>query len=105
MKEGLTFVWLVWFTALHLGGSNGGTDFENRIHLPVSTFDSNSKTASDWEEFTSATSDFIEQHSTVLCQGTLWKSNHFSVSFFVFLMSPFARGLYIEPKSLYIEPI
>jgi hypothetical protein len=27
MKEGLTFVWLVWFTALHLGGSNGGTDF------------------------------------------------------------------------------
>jgi hypothetical protein len=37
------------------------------IHLAVSSFDSNLKTASDLEEFTSTTSDFIEQHSTVLC--------------------------------------
>ena len=29
----------------------------------------------------SATNDFFEWHSSVLCQGILWKSHHFSVSF------------------------
>jgi hypothetical protein len=27
MKEVLTFFWLIWFTGLDLGGSNGGTGF------------------------------------------------------------------------------
>jgi hypothetical protein len=32
----------------------------------------------------SATNDCFERHSSVLCQGILWKSHHFLVSFFVF---------------------
>ena len=31
-----------------------------------------------------ATNDFFERHSSVLCQGILWKSHYFPVSLFVF---------------------
>jgi hypothetical protein len=33
---------------------------------------------------TSTTNDCFERHSSVLCQGILWKSHHFPVSFFIF---------------------
>ena len=63
------------------------------ICLPLYGSNSESKTTSNSEAFTLATSDFFEKHSTVLCQGILWKSHHFPVSFFVFLVSLFACGL------------
>jgi hypothetical protein len=64
------------------------------IHIPLSGSVSESESASDSEAFTSATSECFERHSVVLCQGLLWKSHHFPVSFFVFLVSFFACGLY-----------
>jgi hypothetical protein len=54
------------------------------IHLPLSGSVSESESASDSEAFTSATNDCFERQSAVLCQGLLWKSHHFLVSFFVF---------------------
>jgi hypothetical protein len=47
------------------------------ICLPLSGSDSNSKPTFDSKDFTSATNDFFERQSTVLCQGILWKSHHF----------------------------
>jgi hypothetical protein len=62
------------------------------IRLPLYVLNQSQNT-SDSEAFTSATNDCFEQQSTVLCQGLLWKSHHFLVSFFVFLVSFFACGL------------
>ena len=39
-----------------------------------------------------ATNDCFEWHSSILCQGILWKSQHFPVSF-VFLLPLFSYGL------------
>ena len=61
--------------------------FASMIHLPLSSSILESEFASDLEAFTSATSDCFEWQSTVLFQGLLWKSHHFPVSFFVFLVS------------------
>jgi hypothetical protein len=36
MEEALSFFWLVWFTMLELGGSNGGTGF--RVNYPSYPF-------------------------------------------------------------------
>jgi hypothetical protein len=47
------------------------------IHLPLSSSGSESEPTSDSEAFTSATNDFFERQSAVLCQGLLWKSHHF----------------------------
>ena len=63
------------------------------IYLPLSGSSSESESASNSKAFTSATSDCFERQSTVLCQGLLWKSHHFLVSFFVFLVSFFTCGL------------
>jgi hypothetical protein len=62
-------------------------------HLPLSSSSSESKSTSDSKAFTSATSDYFEWRSTVLCHGLLWKSHYFPVYFFVFLVSFFACGL------------
>jgi hypothetical protein len=43
--------------------------------------------------FSSATNDCFEQHSSVLCQGILWKSHHFLVSLFIFMFLLFSRDL------------
>ena len=93
MEEVFSFFWLVWFTGLELGGSNDGTGFRINDPYSLSIYDLESEPASNSEAFTSATSDFFEWQSTVLCQGLLWKSHHFPVSFFVFPMSFFACGL------------
>jgi hypothetical protein len=63
------------------------------ICLPLSSFGSESESTSDSEDFTSTSSDCFERQSAVLCQGILWKSHHFPVSFFVFLLSFFPYGL------------
>jgi hypothetical protein len=67
--------------------------YESIICLPLSGSRSKSEPASDLEAFTLATSDCFERQSAVLCQGLLWKSHHFPVSFFVFPVSFFACGL------------
>jgi hypothetical protein len=36
MEEALSFFWLIWFTRLELGGSNGGTGFH--VNDPSSPF-------------------------------------------------------------------
>ena len=54
------------------------------IHFPPVGFDSKSESTFDSEAFSSSMSDFLERHSSVLCQGILWYSHHFPVSFFVF---------------------
>jgi hypothetical protein len=36
MEEAFSFFWLVWFTRLELGGSNGGTGFH--VNDPYSPF-------------------------------------------------------------------
>jgi hypothetical protein len=63
------------------------------ICLPLYGSELDSEPASDLEAFTLATNNFFEQQSTVLCQGLLWNSHHFPVSFFVFLVSFFACRL------------
>jgi hypothetical protein len=63
------------------------------ICLRLSGFDLELEFTSDSEAFTSSTSDFLEGQLVVLCQGILWKSHNFSVSFFVFSVSFFAYGL------------
>jgi hypothetical protein len=63
------------------------------IHCPIFGSHSESDPASDLEAFTSATNDCFERHSTVLCQGLLWNSDHFPMSFFVFPLSLFICGL------------
>jgi hypothetical protein len=46
-----------------------------------SGFDSESKSTSDSEAFSSTTSDCLERHSSVLCQRLVWYSHRFLVSF------------------------
>jgi hypothetical protein len=63
------------------------------IHISPFCSDSDLEPTSDSEAFTSATNDYFERQSTVLCQGLLWKSHHFPVSFFVFPLSFFVLRL------------
>jgi hypothetical protein len=68
-------------------------DSASMICIPFFSFDSESKPTSNSEDFTSATNDFFEQHSVVICHNLLWNSHHFLVSFFVFPLSLFVFGL------------
>jgi hypothetical protein len=54
------------------------------ICFPPSGFYLESESASDSEAFSSAMSDFLEQHCSVLCQGLLSYSHHFPMYFFIF---------------------
>jgi len=67
--------------------------YASMICLPLSGSDSESEPTSNLQAFTSTTNDYFERQSTMLFQGILWKSQHFSVSFFVFSVSFFACGL------------
>jgi len=60
--------------------------------LPV-FFESDSESGFDSLSLISSTNDYFERHSSVLCQGILWKLHHFLVSFFVFPLPLFSRGL------------
>jgi hypothetical protein len=63
------------------------------ICLPFSGSSSYLEHTYDLEAITFATNDCFEQQSKVLCQGLLWKSHHFPISFFVFPVSFFTCGL------------
>jgi hypothetical protein len=48
---------------------------------PLQVFsESDSESGSDSLSLISITNDFFERHSSMLCQGLLWKSHHFPVS-------------------------
>jgi hypothetical protein len=66
---------------------------ESIIRFPPSRFDSESEFDYDMEAFSLATSDCLEQHSSVLCQGILWYSHHFPMSFFDFSLPFLCCGL------------
>ena len=53
----------------------------------------------------SATNECFEWHSLVLCQGILWKSHHFPVSFFVFPWPFFSFGLDWFFRKLFIRVV
>ena len=58
--------------------------FASMTYFPLSISESEWEYGSNSEAFSLATSDYFVRHSLVLCQGLLWKSHHFLVSFFVF---------------------
>jgi hypothetical protein len=60
MKEALPFPWLIRFTGLDLGGSNGDTGFHINECLPFSGSDSELEPTSDSEAFNSITNDYFE---------------------------------------------
>jgi hypothetical protein len=55
--------------------------------------ESDSESGLDSFSLSSTTNDCFERHSSVLCQGILWKSHHFPVSFFIFLLPLFSYVL------------
>jgi hypothetical protein len=63
------------------------------IHLSFYGSNSESKPASNSNDFTLATNDFFERHSAMLCQGLLWNLHHFLVYFFVFPLPFFVCSL------------
>jgi hypothetical protein len=54
------------------------------ICLLLLFFESGSKSRFDSLSLSLTTDDYIERHSSVLCQGLLWNSHHFPVSFLDF---------------------
>jgi hypothetical protein len=71
------------------------------IFFPLYGFDLESEPTSDSEAFILTTNDFFEQHSSVLCQGILWNSHHFSVYFFVFSLPFFVLAWTSCPKGVH----
>jgi hypothetical protein len=67
MKKVLSFLWLIWFTGWSLVVEMVALGFASMIRLPLSGFDSESEPRSDSKDFTSATNDYFERKSTVLC--------------------------------------
>jgi len=63
------------------------------IHFPLSSSKSRYELTSDSDDFISSNNDCLEWHSSMLCQGILWNSHHFLVSFFHFMLPLFACGL------------
>jgi hypothetical protein len=84
MEEALPLFGIYWFLWLNCCGR----DSSSRVcvnDLLFSIFSgSDSKSRFSSLSLTSTTNDCFEQHSSVLCQGLLWKLHHFPVSFFVF---------------------
>jgi hypothetical protein len=63
------------------------------IHFPLSCSESESESGSNSFSLSSTNNDCFEWHSSVLCQGILWNSHHFLVSFFDFPLPFFSYGL------------
>lgn len=67
--------------------------YASMICLPLPATVSESVSRPNSKDFISATNDCFVWHSSVLCQGILWISHHFSVSFFTFQLPFFICGL------------
>lgn len=63
------------------------------ICFQLSRFDSKLEYASNSESFSLATSDCLKPHSLVLCQGILWYSHYFPMSFSDFSLPFLGCGL------------
>jgi hypothetical protein len=59
------------------------------IWFPLSYSESEFESWSNSFSLISSNNDFFEKHSSVLCQGILWNSQHFSVSSFFFSLPLF----------------
>jgi hypothetical protein len=64
--------------------------FASMICLLLSFYESGSNSRFRSLSLSSTTNDYIERHSLVLCQGLLWNSHHFPVSFLDFSLPFFA---------------
>jgi hypothetical protein len=81
--------WFFWFN--YYGHDNNRVCIDD---LPsTNIYESNYESGFDILSLIFATNDYFEQHSSVLCQWILWKSHHFPVSFFIFLLPFFSCGL------------
>jgi hypothetical protein len=78
--------WIVAVTTVAVGSAS-------IICLLLLLSESESKSGLNSVSLSSATNDCFERHSSVLCQGILWKSHHFPVSFFIFPLPFFSCGL------------
>jgi hypothetical protein len=78
--------WMVLVTMVEVGSTS-------MICLLLFLSKSGSKSSLISNSLTSTTNDGLEQHSLMLFQGILWKSHHFLVSFFIFSLLFFFRGL------------
>ena len=63
------------------------------IIFPPSRFYLESESTSESKAFSSATCNFLEWHYSLLCQGILWYSHHFIMSFFIFSLPLLCYGL------------
>jgi hypothetical protein len=59
------------------------------IYILLLFFESRSKSRFDSLSLSLTTNDCIERHSSMLCQGMLWNSHHFPVSFLDFSLPLF----------------
>jgi hypothetical protein len=74
--------WIVVVTMVAVGSTS-------MIYFLLLFSESESKSGLDSVSLSSTTNDCFERHSSVLCQGILWKSHHFPVSFFIFPLPSF----------------
>jgi hypothetical protein len=78
--------WIVMVTMVAVG-------FASIFYFLLLFYESEFESRFDSFSLSSTTNDYFERHSSVLCQGLLWKSHHFPVSFFVFPLPFFSCGL------------
>jgi len=78
--------WIVVVTTIEVG-------FASMIYLLLVFSELDSELGFDSLSLISNTNDCFDRHSSVFCQGILWKSHHFLMSFFVFPWSFFSCGL------------
>jgi hypothetical protein len=81
-----SFDWIVVVMAVVVGSTS-------MIYLPLLFFESMSNLGLDSISLSSATNDCFKGHSSVLCQGILWKLRHFPMSFIVFTFLLFSCRL------------
>jgi hypothetical protein len=78
--------WIVMVATVEVGSTS-------IICLLLLLYESDSMSRLRSVSLSSTTNECFEQHSLVLCQGILWKSHHFPVSFFIFQLPFFSDVL------------
>jgi hypothetical protein len=81
-----SFDWIILVVTVTMGSTS-------MICFLLSLSKSDSKLGLEFVSLRSTTNDCFERHSLVLCQGILWKSHHFLVSFFIFTLPLFSCGM------------
>ena len=78
-SSGSSSGWIVAVATVAVGSTS-------MIYLILLFSESGSKLGFNSLSLSLTTNDYIERHSSVLCQGMLWNSHHFLVSFIEFLL-------------------